>query len=84
MKESIARTAELAKPLSQALSSVRSPIDSLSGGLGQVAAVTNNSFAGDTITIGPNTLANSVDVRMLIEELNKYTANKRRARGLYS
>ena len=84
IKESIARSAELAKPLSQALGSLRSPIDSLSGGLDQVASVTNNSFAGDTISIGPNTLANSVDVRMLIEELNRYTANKRRSRGLFT
>ena len=84
MLESIEKTRTLAEPLKKALGSVRSPIDSLSSGFNKISTVSNvNNIAGDTITIGPNTLSNGVDVRMLIEELNRYTANKRRAKGLF-
>jgi len=84
MLESIKKTGKLAVPLEAALSRVKSPVDSFSSGLGNISSISNTiNNAGDTITIGPNTLASGVDIRMLIEELNKYTANKRRARGLY-
>ena len=84
MLESIKKTGKLAVPLEAALGRVKSPVDSFSSGLGNISSISNTiNNAGDTITIGPNTLASGVDIRMLIEELNKYTANKRRARGLY-
>ena len=83
LKESIAKAAELAKPLDIALSTLRSPIDSLSDGFGQISSVTNNSYSGDSITIGPNTITNGIDLQAIIAEIERQTANKRRARGLY-
>jgi hypothetical protein len=40
-------------------------------------------YGGDTINIGPNTISNGIDLQAIIAEIERQTANKRRARGLY-
>lgn len=48
----------------------------------KVSSNITNQYGGDTISIGPNTLSNGVDIKKIIDELNKYTTNQKRARGL--
>jgi phage-related protein len=86
LSKSIAAAGKLATPLSNALSSLRSPIDSsLSAGFSRISNISNSSttYAGDTISIGPNTITNGIDLQAIIAEIERQTANKRRARGLY-
>lgn len=72
----------LSTPLSSALSNLRNPLDSLSGGYGKVATVSNvSNIAGDTLNIGPNSFSSQVDIQALIDEINRYAANRKRARG---
>jgi len=84
IKDTIAKTAELAKPLSDTLSSLRSPVDSLDNGFGKIASISNSTtIGGDTISIGPNTITDRLDMGAIFEIVNQKTAEKRRARGLY-
>ena len=82
--KSIQKTDQLTGPLEASLSRIRSPLDNLGGGFGQLASlgdVINNS--GDTITVGPNNITNGVDLQSIIDAVNKQAAEKRRARGMY-
>ena len=84
IKDTIAKTAELAGPLSDTLSSLHSPVDSLGNGFGKIASVSNSTnIGGDTISIGPNTISDKLDMGAIFEIVNQKTAEKRRARGLY-
>jgi phage-related protein/uncharacterized protein YukE len=64
----------------------------LKTGLGNVAQVINNSsglsnpvttnnYEGDSYSIGPNTLSSGMDIKKLIEEIERYSTSQRRARG---
>jgi hypothetical protein len=61
------------------------PIDSnLSAGLRSVSNISNSTnYGGDTYTIGPNTISNGVDLQTIIQEIERITANKRMAKGIY-
>ena len=86
IEASIKKVRSMSGDLRSALSGLRSPIDSsLSAGFSRISNITNSSttYGGDTISIGPNTISNGIDLQAIIAEIERQTANKRRARGLY-
>lgn len=86
IEASIKKVRSMSGDLRSALSGLRSPIDSsLSAGFSRISNITNYSttYGGDTINIGPNTISNGIDLQAIIAEIERQTANKRRARGLY-
>jgi len=84
LKSSIKKANQLSGPLYNALSNLRSPVDEYSTGFGRISTISNNtSYAGDTITIGPNTLTSELDLESIFEIINRKTAERRRARGFY-
>jgi len=84
MLESIKKTEQLTAPLEATLSRVQSPLNKFGAGFGQLAGlgdVINNS--GDTITVGPNTITNGMDLQTILDYIDKRAAERRRARGMY-
>jgi len=84
IEASIKKIRSMSEDLRSALSVLRSPIDSsLLAGFNRITNVTNSTYIGDSITIGPNTLNSGLDLEAIFEVVSRMTAEKRRARGLY-
>ena len=84
IEASIKKIRSMSGDLRSALSELRSPIDSsLLAGFNSITNVTNSTYIGDSITIGPNTLNSGLDLEAIFEVVSRMTAEKRRARGLY-
>jgi len=87
MKKSISEVSKLSSPLSSALGTLRSPVDSsLSAGLNQISNISNSStnYEGSTYSIGPNYVRNDSDLRTIIAAVKTSIADDRRRKGIFS
>jgi hypothetical protein len=84
MKKSISEVSRLASPLSSALGTLRSPVDSsLSTGLNQISNSSTN-YEGSTYSIGPNYVRNNSDLQAIIAAVKTSIADDKRRRGIFS
>ena len=89
MLNSIDSVSKLSTPMSNALTNVRNPINSsMSAGFNKISNVANNSSAqanvNNTITIGPNTLSNDIDLQKVFIQFQKWTKLQGLQRGYVS
>ncbi len=86
MMKSISSVSKLSNPLSNALSNIRSPLNtSMAASLQRVSNTSNisNSYGGDTLNLGGVTISNEMDLQTIFLQFEKWTAERRRARGVY-
>lgn len=86
LMDSINSVRKLSVPLSDALSSVRSPLNSgISSGLNNISNVSTSSTVneGSAYTIGPNYVRNDSDLQALISAVKTSIADDRRRKGIF-
>ena len=83
LMDSINSVRKLSSPLSSALSGLRNPINSTSAsGLRSVSNIANsNTYGGDTLNLGGVTISNNMDLQSIFLQFERWTAQRRRARG---
>lgn len=86
LAESIQTAKGFTAPLKSTLSSLRSPLDSMTGGLKHVSNVSTSStnYEGSTYSIGPNYVRNDSDLQAIISAVKSSIANDRRRKGIFS
>lgn len=86
LEESIKTAKGFTAPLKSTLSSLRSPLDSMTGGLKHVSNVSTSStnYEGSTYSIGPNYVRNDSDLQAIISAVKSSIANDRRRKGIFS
>lgn len=86
LEESIQTAKGFTAPLKSTLSSLRSPLDSMTGGLKHVSNVSTSStnYEGSTYSIGPNYVRNDSDLQAIISAVKSSIANDRRRKGIFS
>lgn len=86
LEESIKTAKGFTAPLKSTLSSLRSPLDSMAGGLKHVSNVSTSStnYEGSTYSIGPNYVRNDSDLQAIISAVKSSIANDRRRKGIFS
>lgn len=85
LRKSIETIKGFSNPLKNSLSSLRSPLDSMGGGLKNVSNVstTSNSYGGDSLILENVNISNNMDLQAIFTQFESWAANKRRARGYY-
>jgi hypothetical protein len=86
----IPRLNQVMGSISNPLSNIKNPIDSTtSSGLSSIQNTSNaytnaaTSYGDTTISVGPISLSNNVDIDTLVAKINQISADQRRQRGVF-
>jgi phage-related protein len=87
MMKSISQVNKLSLPLTNALSNVRSPLDSgMTSGMRSISNINNSSsninYEGSSFTVGPNYVQDKSDINTIIYAVKASIADDRRRKGI--